>query len=281
MMKFRRGLLPAVVGAFVVLCGAAESPAETKTIDLRDAEFAGSGAPLFAKNCAVGYCHGSEGAAGRGPRLKDRHWNSSALFKVIHDGIPDTTMPGWSAVLSREEIWAVTAYVISLGTGEFEPASGKVEIEEQTASGELSADAKRGRALFFDLTNEKRCALCHRVGSQGAVIGPELTAAASKKSVAELRRDITDPGAAIAKGFEQTVVAATNGKMIAGIQKDRNAERIQLYDTAALPPPLRTFYKDQIESVADRPTSSMPAGYGEMYSTDELDAIIAFLRSGR
>ena len=279
-MKFGRRFLPAAVGAFVVLYSAAESPAETKTIDLRDAEFAGSGAPLFAKNCAVGYCHGSQGAAGRGPRLKSRHWNSTALYKVIHDGIPDTTMPGWSAILSREEIWAVTAYVISLGTGEFEPASGKLEIEEQTASSELSADAKRGRALFFDLTNEKRCAVCHRVGSRGSVIGPELRAAASKKSAAELRRDITDPGATIAKGFEQTVVAATNGKMIAGIQKHRDEERIQLYDTAALPPPLRTFYKDQIKSVVDRPTSSMPSGYGEMYSDSELDAIIAFLKSG-
>ena len=280
MMKFRRRFLSAAFGAVVVLCGAAESPAETKTIDLRDAEFAGSGAPLFAKNCAVGYCHGSQGAAGRGPRLKARHWHSTALYNVIHDGIPDTTMPGWSAILSREEIWAVTAYVISLGTGEFEPASGKLEIEEQTASGELSADAKRGRALFFDLTNEKRCAVCHRVGSRGSVIGPELRAAASKKSAAELRRDITDPGTAIAKGFEQTVVAATDGKMIAGIQKHRDEERIQLYDTAALPPPLRTFYKDQIKSISERPTSSMPDGYGEMYSSDELDAIIAFLKSG-
>ena len=113
------------------------------------------------------------------------------------------------------------------------------------------------------------------------MIGPELTAAASKKSVAELRRDITDPGAAIApKGSHKRSSRRPTAKLIAGIQKDRNAERIQLYDTAALPPPLRTFYKDQIESVADRPTSSMPAGYGEMYSTDELDALIAFLKSG-
>ena len=280
MMKFRGRFLPAVVGAFVVLCGAAESPGETKTIDLRDAEFIGLGAPLFAKNCAVGYCHGSQGAAGRGPRLKTRHWNSTALFNVIHDGVPDTTMPGWSAVLSREEIWAVTAYVISLGTGEFEPASGKLEIDEQTAASELSAEAKRGRSLFFDLTNEKRCAMCHRIGSQGAVIGPELTAAASKKSAADLRRDITDPGASIANGFEQVVVATTRGESIAGIQKHRDEEHIQLYDTATLPAPLRTFYRDQIKSVADRPTSSMPGGYGEMYSSDELDALIAFLKSG-
>ncbi len=280
MMKFRRRILTAALGLFTAVWGMAELPAQTKTIDLRDAEFVGLGAPLFAKNCAVGYCHGSEGAAGRGPRLQTRHWNSTALFNVIHDGIPDTTMPGWSAILSREEIWAVTAYVISLGTGEFEPASGKLEIGEQSAASELSADARRGRSLFFDLTNEKRCAMCHRVGSQGAVIGPELTEAASNKSAADLRRDIVDPGAAIANGFEQTVVVATDGKMITGIQKHRDEERVQLYDTAALPPPLRTFYKDQIKSVADRPTSSMPAGYGEMYSSDELDALIAFLKSG-
>ena len=280
MMKFRRRILTAALGLFTAVWGVVELPAQTKTIDLRDAEFVGLGAPLFAKNCAVGYCHGSEGAAGRGPRLKTRHWSSTVLYNVIHDGVPDTTMPGWSAILSREEIWAVTAYVISLGTGEFEPASGKLEIGEQSAASELSADAKRGRSLFFDLTNEKRCAMCHRVGSQGAVIGPELRAAAAKKSAAELRRDIVDPGASIANGFEQTVVVVTDGKMIAGIQKHRDEERVQIYDTAALPAPLRTFYKDQIKSIADRPTSSMPAGYGEMYSSDELDALIAFLKSG-
>ena len=280
MMKFQRRFLPAAVGALVVLWGAPASPAETKTINLRDAEFADFGAPIFAKNCAVGYCHGSEGAAGRGPRLKDRRWNSTALYNVIHDGIAETTMPGWSVILSREEIWAVTAYVISLGTGEFEPASGKLEIEEPTAARELSAEAKRGQALFFDLTNEKRCAMCHRIGSRGAVIGPELIAAASKKSASQLRRDITDPGALIADGFEQTVVAATDGKLIAGIQKYRDEERIQLYDTAAMPAPLRTFYKDQIKSIRAGPASSMPSGYGEMYSADELDAIVAFLKSG-
>ena len=279
MMRFLRRCSPAA--ALLALWGAGEAQAQTKTIDLRDPEFAGLGAPLFAKNCAVGYCHGSQGAAGRGPRLRGRRWNSTDLFRVIHDGIPDTTMPGWSEVLSQEQMWAVAAYVISLGTGEFEPASGKLEIGEPAAAGELAAEEKRGRALFFDLTNEKRCAVCHRIGSRGAAIGPELTAAALKKTAVELRRDITDPGVEVAQGFEQTIVTATDGNRAAGIQKDRSGERIQIYDTASLPPPLRTFYKDQIKSVAHRSASSMPGGYSEMYSSEELDAIVAFLQSAK
>ena len=280
MMRLQDRHILAMVGTFVTLWGTEGILAQTKTIDLRDPGFVEFGAPLFAKNCAVGYCHGSEGVAGRGPRLSGRHWNSSTLFEVIQDGIQGTAMPGWDTVLSREEIWAITAYVISLGTGEFVPVSGKLEIGEQVAMDELSVEARKGRKLFFDLTNEKRCAVCHRIGSQGSVIGPELASVASKKSEKELSRDITDPGAAIARGFEQTIVITTDGRRASGIEKDRNGERVQIYDATAAPPPLRTFYKDQIESVSNSAVSSMPTGYGDMYSSSELSEIIAFLKSG-
>ena len=255
--------------------------AKDKVVDLRDPAFAALGAPLFAKNCAVGYCHGSQGASGRGPRLRERHWNSTALFNIIHDGVQNTAMPGWSAIFSREEIWAVTAYVISLGTGEFHPASGKLEITEETTVKEFSAEAERGRALFFDLTNEKRCSLCHSVGSRGSAIGPELTSVALKKSVKDLLQDITDPDATIAKGFRRVILVSTSGVRVSGIQKDRDEDKIQIYDALALPPPLRTFYKGQIVSISDGSVSVMPAGCGDKYSFRELSAIVAFLKSDK
>ncbi|MBG99112.1 MAG: hypothetical protein CMN58_02055 [Solibacterales bacterium] len=279
-MKFSGYYWSVLVSVFLALFGAKDSLAQTKIIDLRDPAFASLGAPLFAKNCAVGYCHGSEGAAGQGPRLRGRHWNSTTLFEVIRDGIPNTTMPGWSGVLNQEGIWSITAYIIGLGTGTFEPASGKLEMGERIAAKELSSKAKRGRALFFDLTNEKRCALCHRIRSRGSTIGPELTSTTSTKSVDELHRDITDPSATIARGFEQTIVLVADGEQVSGIKKDSNEERIQLYDTAALPSPLRTFYRNQIRGVSGSSVSSMPTSYGEMYSPSELADIIAFIKSG-
>ena len=280
MTRFQEYCFLSVTAITLMFGDFGELMAQDKVVDLRDPAFAALGAPLFAKNCAVGYCHGSQGASGRGPRLRERHWNSTALFNIIHDGVQNTAMPGWSDIFSREEIWAVTAYVISLGTGEFQPASGKLEIKEETAK-VFSAEAERGRALFFDLTNQKRCSLCHSVGPRGATIGPELTSMTLKKSVENLLQDITDPNATIAKGFGRVVVVSTGGARVSGIQKGRHEDKVQIYDVSALPPPLRTFYKEQIVSVSDGSVSAMPAGYGDMYSPSDLSAIVAFLKSDK
>jgi hypothetical protein len=53
-----------------------------------------------------------------------------------------------------------------------------------------------------------------------------------------------------------------------------------VYDTSTVPPPLRTIYRDEIRSETKQARSSMLAGYGKMYSPDELKAIIEFLQSG-
>ena len=132
--------------------------AQTTTVSLRDAVFIATGSELFAKNCAVGYCHGSEGRAGRGPRLRDKVWNADKLFGVVHDGIPNTTMPPWKDILPEREIWSIVAYVISIGAVDSDAAAGKVQLSASGSSDLLTDEARKGRELFFDLMNEKRSA---------------------------------------------------------------------------------------------------------------------------
>ena len=254
--------------------------AQSSTVNLRDAVFIASGSESFAKNCAVGYCHGSEGRAGRGPRLRDKVWNTDKLFGVIHDGIPNTTMPPWKDILPEKDIWSVVAYVISIGAAESETA-GNVELSASGGADLLTDEARKGRELFFDLMNEKRCSVCHRLGSTGAPIGPDLAAAVRKKSAEQIRRDILEPQAAIAEGFEQIVIDTKKGERIVGLKKEETAEFVRLYDTAAIPAPLRTIYKDEVKSRGTQKRSAMPAGYGSVYSDEELNAIIAYLQSGR
>ena len=259
--------LPATVGA------------QSSTVDLRDAVFIAAGSESFAKNCAVGYCHGSEGGAGRGPRLRDKVWNTGKLFAVIHDGIPNTTMPPWKDVLPEKDVWSVVAYIISIGAAESE-AAGNVELSASGGSDLLTDEARKGRELFFDLMNEKRCSVCHRAGSKGASIGPDL-AGVREKAAGEIKRDILDPGAAIAAGFEQVTIDTKKGEQIVGLKTEETEEFVRLYDTASIPAPLRTIYKDQISSRGTERRSAMPAGYRSVYSDEELAAIIAYLKSGR
>ena len=131
--------------------------AAQQTVNLLDRGVIANGAALFQKNCAVGYCHGSAGRPARGPALRDREWNPRDLYRMTHDGLPGTSMPAWKDVLSSEDIWAVTAYVMTLSKNPVEPANAVIAVEE---SGEgpvtLTGEAKRGEELFFDLTRQKR-----------------------------------------------------------------------------------------------------------------------------
>jgi high-affinity iron transporter len=81
------------------------------------------GRELFRRHCAL--CHGERGD-GHGVRrslsrpaadLTDPQWRRQAdplsVFRAIHDGVPRTPMAAWP-MFSPDQIWALTAYVLSL-----------------------------------------------------------------------------------------------------------------------------------------------------------------------
>lgn len=101
----------------------ASSPMETE--DSLMAVFAKEGAlevgaSQYATKCAS--CHGVELQGGIGPNLTDKFWlhgNATRLdiVKVIRDGVAEKGMPPWGPVMKRDEIYAVSAFVMSkIGT---------------------------------------------------------------------------------------------------------------------------------------------------------------------
>ncbi len=250
------------------------------SVDLASPEMIADGSDLFAKNCAVGYCHGSEGRPGRGPALRDRVWDVRDLHRITAEGLEGTSMPGWKGIMADSAVWAVTAYVLSLSS---EPPSGAaaiVEIGTAAAAAEraaLSEEAARGRALFFDLTRQRRCGVCHALDGLGTAIGPNLTLAASTKSPHDLTRDIVTPQAQIAYGFEQVQVTLRSGETIAGVLAEETESVVRVYDTTSAPPPLRSVAKRDIRRQRKRNRSSMPDDLHEVYTADEIAAVVAYL----
>jgi putative heme-binding domain-containing protein len=294
-MKYRRTILrliPALWAAGLLFGPAPNASGQTaavptaagaskSTVNLKNAELIARGNDLFAKTCAVGYCHGSEGRASRGPQLRDRAWDPRRVHAITRDGVTGTSMPSWSAILSDHDIWAVTAYVMTLSSAKLDDEAAVIELGATAQPAQnRSADAQKGHDLFFDLTNEKRCSICHRMGSNGTAVGPDLAASAQRKSVEELRRDIVEPGAAVAQGYEEISVATNGAERVVGIRKEETKDYVKLYDTSSIPPPLRTVYREQIHAINSAKRSAMPADYGRLYSREEIQAIVAYLKSG-
>ena len=71
------------------------------------------GAQLYRAHCAIPYCHGPGGSAGRAPQLTGHHFNVNSMFKMITWGIPGTErIPVREDAVTVERLKAAGAIVL-------------------------------------------------------------------------------------------------------------------------------------------------------------------------
>jgi putative heme-binding domain-containing protein len=234
-----------MVGCFVLLsiarCATAQAPSPA-SVD--------AGKRLFAVSCSVGYCHGAEGRAGRGPRLRDREWDRTYLFKVIDEGIPNSSMPAWRGKLSEDQMRSVVAYILSISKEIVQTGSSPQPPPEaatrQTAASPLSkagvmGDPMKGKDLFFDAANDRNCGVCHKVGGAGGDVGPDLSRIADLPAREILHRIVLSPSPNPAPNPAIELVMK-DGETVRGILAGEKASGLRVYDlTSPGPPVLRSF----------------------------------------
>jgi len=86
--------------------------------------------------------------------------NDEDIFRMIRDGMPGTAMPGWSDVLSDQDMWDLVAYVKTFAGFEKMTPEQQLDYGKQVSSSAESI--KRGKELFHE---SDRCSECH--GEQG------------------------------------------------------------------------------------------------------------------
>lgn len=95
----------------------------------------GGTAALFQDKCAE--CHAKDGGGGIGPNLTDDYWingdgKGKAVHAVIRDGVPKRGMQAWGKKLKENELFNLSAYVLSLrGTTPAKPKDPQGEKVEQ------------------------------------------------------------------------------------------------------------------------------------------------------
>lgn len=262
------------------------------------------GRAKFEQSCSVGYCHGKAGRAGRGPRLRGKDWDSKYLINVIEDGIPNSSMAGWKDRLSGEEIRAIVAYIgtlSKLGPSEPEPPLSGDDISsdfstptllnrpayqpitDNQPSGEnlpsvVMGDPVKGKALFFDLSDELNCAACHRFNSNGTHVGPDLSGI-SGRSAREILKDIILPDTVSTASGQLFSLSTQDGEQLEAVIVSESPTRIKVYDVTSLPSVLRSIKIDQIKSIELIRPSAMPETYGQRFTLKQLLDIIAFIKS--
>ncbi len=138
-----------------------------------------------------------------------------------------------------------------------------------------AGDARIGKELFF---NDKRtnCVVCHRIGSTGGAVGPELSSIGGKFDRPHLIESLLEPSRQIVQGYETTSFLTASGQLITGIVKQRTPDIIRLLDAEG-----RTAEVDPqvIEQQQTSGVSLMPTGLATGLSTQEFVHLIAYLES--
>lgn len=133
---------------------------------------------------------------------------------------------------------------------------------------ELPGNAAKGRATFTT-----RCAMCHRFGGEGNIVGPDLDAARASGREKVLG-NILEPSREVTAGYAPGIVATKSGDAFSGVIANESPAGI----TLRLPGGVERFVRAaDIAKVERPPRSLMPDGIEAGLSTQEMADLLEFL----
>jgi putative heme-binding domain-containing protein len=147
---------------------------------------------------------------------------------------------------------------------------------ESDPNGLKRRNFENGRKMFAAAT----CILCHRVGSEGGAVGPDLTGLGGRFSVRDLLDSIINPSAVVSDQFAAAVVTKKNGDTVGGRLIRQDETEVVLMPNMFNPQSLTTIARSDVASVENSTQSQMPASLINNLNWDELRDLLAFLIAG-
>jgi putative heme-binding domain-containing protein len=236
-----------------------------------------AGSSLYQNNCAS--CHGAAGD--QLPAVKVLHGvfsrpnlSDADLAAVIISGTPSELMPPTG--LQQHQAMQVVAFMraraaSASGTGSATGSAAGAPTPSVPATAPASEGALRGRLVF----EKSGCLTCHRIGSQGSRVAPDLSEIGMQRSAAQLATSITDPAAEVLPTNRFYRVVTPDGTTITGRLLNHDSYTVQMLDSKDR---LLSFVKANLRSAAVVPGSGMPS-FREKLSDGEVADLVLYLSS--
>lgn len=216
------------------------------------------GGKLFRSNCVE--CHGVDGNLVAGVDLAHGKFRRAStddeLINIIRTGIPGTPMPPGN--FTEFQAGTIVAYLRSLAA---------------TGSGSgIAGDPVQGKILF---EGTGACLTCHRVGSTGSRVGPDLSSIGSQRRPAMLEKSILEPDAEILPQNRFYRVVTADGKTVTGRLLNRDTFTVQLLDSNER---IRSFTIAGLREHGFVEKSPMPS-YANKLSRQQVADVVAYLET--
>lgn len=176
--------------------------------------------------------------------------------------------PTQRARLRQHESTRVRKLAVKLFAGAASSTRSKVIADYRDAL-RLPGELLRGRNVYL-----RACAACHRHGTDGRDVGPDLISVAAH-SREKLLSSILDPSVDIQPGYNAYVCTLETGEQIYGFLLTETAQSVtfkQLDGTQ------RTVLRNQITSLQSQNVSLMPEGLEAAVPLQDMADLLAFLR---
>ncbi len=131
------------------------------------------------------------------------------------------------------------------------------------------ADAAAGRALFV-----QKCANCHKLFGEGAVIGPDLTGA-QRSNLEYLLQHIVDPSSAVPREYRVYSVLTFDGRLLNGVVPEESDRTL----TLQTPTERLVIDRSDIEELQQTNASMMPEGLLDQLTEEQRRDLFAYLQS--
>jgi putative heme-binding domain-containing protein len=138
--------------------------------------------------------------------------------------------------------------------------------------GKLTGNADSGRSIFF--SRKIGCYGCHRLGTEGGNVGPDLSHIGRFRSRAELLESVVFPSFVIVPEFRSFTLTTRDGKQTTGLIVRESVEALHLRtaDLAEV-----RIAREDIDELTPSTVSLMPDGLEKLMSRQELSDLLEFL----
>ncbi|MCC6507919.1 MAG: c-type cytochrome, partial [Pirellulaceae bacterium] len=148
----------------------------------------------------------------------------------------------------------------------------------QPATVDSKADRQRGEKIY----REAQCIRCHRAGSIGRAVGPDLTYVGRRFSSRDLLESIVLPSRSVAENYRLDAVVTVDGTVHTGqivVSGDYRSEKLLIQTDALRADSVVEIDKRDVEEHRQLERSPMPEGLLDHFSPAEIRDLLAYLQN--
>ncbi len=181
------------------------------------------------------------------------------------------TLGYWNLSVQGESVAAAEATVTEQSHSAEIPYDFK-QVERLISQSQQQGDAVRGATVFADA--KVACLSCHKVGTVGGGVGPELSKLGSERTAQQIIESVLWPKREVKPEFLTWKILKTDGEIVSGYKVVDETGMVTLRDTAT-----GTLTRIAFDEIEDEVAGSsvMPDGLAHSMSEDQLVDLIRFL----